>query len=389
MKNIEFHIYKKEDYNIGQWSGGSTTELYIYPADKKYIDRDFIWRISSATVDIEESDFTALPDYDRTLIVLEGEVILAHKNKRVARLNKYEQDRFSGEYETRSYGKIVDFNLMVKKGNVGLAEVITPTEEYKELEPEINGQFLKTSQAFFCAEGYGIINFENESCMIKQGELFVVSYNTSDNIKLGLMGEGKIIRSQIGYNDNSFDNNQKKSISSIGDEAENVWGNDTNGSNEVKSKQVNKKARITGNDVKWAALLCWSNFRGGTFFFRGMRNIWKDEKLYRAIDRVEKSLITYLICLVGFAIIGFSCWEYFGENLVAPAVILWILIDIIFINPLIYVIALPRPIRSHIKNIKELNEEEKHVEELRNSDNPMANKILKKYEITGRNKYID
>ena len=65
-------IYGKEQFNIGKWSGGETSEYAIYPESAKYIDRDFIWRLSSASVDVEESVFTKLPDYDRILMVLEG-----------------------------------------------------------------------------------------------------------------------------------------------------------------------------------------------------------------------------------------------------------------------------------------------------------------------------
>ena len=39
-----------------------------------YADRDFIYRVSSATVDLEVSDFTALPDYNRLISVLDGDL---------------------------------------------------------------------------------------------------------------------------------------------------------------------------------------------------------------------------------------------------------------------------------------------------------------------------
>ena len=62
----------KSNYIISQWSGGTTTQLAIAPEGAVYADRDFLWRISSATVDLEESDFTALPDYVRLISVLDG-----------------------------------------------------------------------------------------------------------------------------------------------------------------------------------------------------------------------------------------------------------------------------------------------------------------------------
>ena len=41
-----------------RWSGGTTTEFYIAPEGSSYTRRDFQIRISSATVDDPESDFT-------------------------------------------------------------------------------------------------------------------------------------------------------------------------------------------------------------------------------------------------------------------------------------------------------------------------------------------
>ena len=47
---------------VSSWSGGTTTQVGIAPAGAVYASRDFMWRVSSATVDLEVSDFTALPD---------------------------------------------------------------------------------------------------------------------------------------------------------------------------------------------------------------------------------------------------------------------------------------------------------------------------------------
>ena len=60
------HLSQK-DYKISDWSGGKTIQVAIGPADAVYADKDFLWRISSATVDLPESDYTSLPDYMRLL----------------------------------------------------------------------------------------------------------------------------------------------------------------------------------------------------------------------------------------------------------------------------------------------------------------------------------
>ena len=83
----DYSIVKKtsSEYSTSAWSGGTTTELGIGPEGSRYADREFLWRISSATVDLEESTFTALPDYDRIIMTLEGTGPLPQR-RRVASL---------------------------------------------------------------------------------------------------------------------------------------------------------------------------------------------------------------------------------------------------------------------------------------------------------------
>ena len=73
-----FHM-TPDNYIVSKWSGGTTTQVAIAPEGAVYADRDFLWRISSASVDLDESDFTALPDYHRWISTLEGRMTLSHQ----------------------------------------------------------------------------------------------------------------------------------------------------------------------------------------------------------------------------------------------------------------------------------------------------------------------
>lgn len=53
----------KEDYPVSNWSGGKTTQLFIYPENSEYAKRNFLFRISSATVDCERSEFTSCQEW--------------------------------------------------------------------------------------------------------------------------------------------------------------------------------------------------------------------------------------------------------------------------------------------------------------------------------------
>lgn len=56
-------IKTKGQYPVSNWSGGSTTELYLDPPQASYAQRNFGVRVSSATVECERSQFTALPGW--------------------------------------------------------------------------------------------------------------------------------------------------------------------------------------------------------------------------------------------------------------------------------------------------------------------------------------
>lgn len=94
------------------WSGGETSELFIYPEGSIFSERDFGFRISSATVEIEASDFTSLPKYNRLLTVLEGELEIIHEGKYSTQLSAFESDAFHGSWITKSRGKAKDFNVI-------------------------------------------------------------------------------------------------------------------------------------------------------------------------------------------------------------------------------------------------------------------------------------
>ena len=50
---MEWKLLTREDYATTNWSGGTTTQLSIAPEGAVYADRDFLWRRSSATVELE------------------------------------------------------------------------------------------------------------------------------------------------------------------------------------------------------------------------------------------------------------------------------------------------------------------------------------------------
>ncbi len=111
---MKLNLTKKEQLQASKWAGGTTTQLAIFPKDAVYKNLDFVFRISTATIDVEESTFTSLPNVNRVIMVLDGELTIQHKNQYSKQLKKFDTDNFSGDWETTSIGRVVDFNVMTR-----------------------------------------------------------------------------------------------------------------------------------------------------------------------------------------------------------------------------------------------------------------------------------
>ena len=113
---MEWTLLTQEQYLTTLWSGGTTTQMAIAPEGAVYADRDFLWRFSSARVELEHSDFTALPDYVRLISVLDGQLDLKIDQGERYLLDPLTVSSFDGGVPVESWGQCVDFNLMLRKG---------------------------------------------------------------------------------------------------------------------------------------------------------------------------------------------------------------------------------------------------------------------------------
>lgn len=118
MDNI-CKILKKEDFIISNWSGGTTTQLFIYPEKSTISKMDFRFRLSIATIDLEESPFSKLENIHRFITPLDGKLKLTHDNQDFTTLKPFKIYEFDGNWDTTSYGRVKDFNLMLGQGIKG------------------------------------------------------------------------------------------------------------------------------------------------------------------------------------------------------------------------------------------------------------------------------
>lgn len=175
-------VKNTEDYKVSRWSGGDTTELYLYPEDGDYKTGNFKLRISSATVDVDRSEFTSLPGVNRYLMIFQGHLEMIHGENKKVSLEPYEVDCFDGGEPTVSYGKVVDFNLMLKNGAEGRMEALCLDKGAEsKIRPEGRENFL----AVYVREGEIRIGEQK----IKAGELAVMK-NWEKEITVCGTGEG-------------------------------------------------------------------------------------------------------------------------------------------------------------------------------------------------------
>ena len=153
------HLTEK-DYKVGLWSGGSTTELFIWPEGADYARREFTLRVSSARVDLDESDFTPLMGVTRYIMPLSGGFTLTHPGCAPVVMGPMaEPYRFSGEISTHCVGKATDFNLMLK----GAEGEMVLCQEVWHLRPGFNCLYAVEDTVVALEFGYAL----------KAGELLV------------------------------------------------------------------------------------------------------------------------------------------------------------------------------------------------------------------------
>ena len=109
---LKISTLSQQHFLTTQWSGGSSTQLYIFPANASYTERNFELRISIAKVEVEESTFTALPGIHRKIMILEGEICITHEGQYSKHLKPFDVADFSGDWKTTSIGTCTDFNVM-------------------------------------------------------------------------------------------------------------------------------------------------------------------------------------------------------------------------------------------------------------------------------------
>lgn len=395
-------LRKEKDFSISEWSGGKTKELAIYPPECRYADRDFIFRLSSATVELDESDFTALPDYNRVLMVLKGSVVLTYDGERSVHLNELEQDSFDGASVTKSFGRITDYNLMVRKGCDGKVDILRPSAEAAEVENTLETEHPFMIHALYCKEGYCIVNAGGEQKMVSEGQLLIIDLR-DEKSSYKIMGDGVVIRAQVGHDCDvpAFDESkpEKEEVplkeepsaekeASRGEERRWPFGRTEKPEKVVISEE--SKLDYKGGfaeDFKWSVILANTQFRGSKSIFRNLKSYVYDDELTGKINKLERLFVTFFVFIIVLMLILSVVMRNgdMDESKILLVILAWFVIDSLAVSPLIYYLTMPKPIKSHIHDASKMTEEETEAVKTARDRNERLERILKKYSNSGRN----
>lgn len=181
-------IHSTESRTSINWANGTSTEIFIYPANGSFSDRNFLFRISTATVEAEESTFTFFEGITRHLMILKGELELIHDGRYSKKLKPYDQDTFSGEWSTQSRGKVSDFNLMLKGSCTG-----SLTHHF--IEPAATVTIIADTDFHFVYIASGEVALSNGS-VARTGDLI----QTDKDSTLQLTGQADVVEIRVKLN---------------------------------------------------------------------------------------------------------------------------------------------------------------------------------------------
>jgi len=191
---METTILSNQQFKVSDWSGGTTTQLYIFPPDASYQKRNFIFRLSTARVEMEKSEFTSLPGVTRKIMILDGEIRINHQNHYAKNLRKFDVDTFEGDWKTTSVGRCTDFNLMTtEKISVDLTAVVIEENQLLDYPVEPGWDWL----IIYLYSGHINMHLDNDFFDLGPGNLLVISNVTSSALHLKAAKKSELVFSKV------------------------------------------------------------------------------------------------------------------------------------------------------------------------------------------------
>jgi len=191
---MEYTIITSQYFQPVAWSGGTTTELFIFPLTSDYQKRNFQFRLSTATVETDKSDFTTLFGISRKLMILNGKITLNHRDYDSRQLSKFDVAEFEGDWKTTSIGKCTDFNLMTSGTTTGELKALVI-----ENEQSVNWSIKEDCDWFFMYLFSGKVRMaiNNKIALINKGDLLISNKPSIRNFEIKGSEKSEIVFTEI------------------------------------------------------------------------------------------------------------------------------------------------------------------------------------------------
>lgn len=170
MANIT--LLKSSDFQVSDWSGGKTKQLYLSPPTGHYGKRDFDYRLSTATVEAAESEFSDLSGFHRILMSLDHTLHLHNASRQEETvLAPFTPYFFEGSDSITSHGTCIDFNLIYSDHYQGQMLAISDREELSQDE---------AIQFIYALGDLMVTGTDLPSLNLETGQLLIVEKETQE-----------------------------------------------------------------------------------------------------------------------------------------------------------------------------------------------------------------
>ena len=162
-----------------KWSGGISSQYYIYPEGADRSTGEYAFIVTSATVELEASTFSDYTGFDRVIMSLTNPYTLVHNDEEVCHLQPFEPHAFTGEEKTVSKGVYTDFNLIMKRGEScgDMTSVFLPAGG-SFYGPQGTGGGKHCIWTLLCCAGGFVYRSGEETETIKTGDMLVLDNAT-------------------------------------------------------------------------------------------------------------------------------------------------------------------------------------------------------------------
>ena len=165
-------LLRANDFQVSDWSGGKTKQLYLSPPTGHYGKREFDYRLSTATVDLAESQFSDLSGFHRILVSLNHTLHLHNASRQEETvLAPFTPYVFEGSDSITSRGTCTDFNLIYSDHYQGQMLAISDGQELSQDE---------AIQFIYALSDLMVTGTDLPSLNLEIGQLLIVEKETQE-----------------------------------------------------------------------------------------------------------------------------------------------------------------------------------------------------------------